>query len=400
MVSRKNDRDFEADVYRNPSVCSPFVVRRNLPVELVAAYSLFIGIASIVLAIVGFGKVAKSVPKPVRTGFKWGCALGVLVSALPNGLFENGQVLKKLVADSVWFDLVAPYKTMLPGAINVTGFIYALLHPMEWALEPTILFATGTLFIMEGKQYLPKFLPPGTEVIIVTLVATLYSMHCDYPGAVVGEIPSIDPDAGISLFGGRLYLPVEFLDVKKLVNEVPLLDCFGGSWAMLALSATIFAGVNFLSIMGIASGFESEDGIPWSAERELIAQGVSCGVAAAVGSAPVSGSLSRSLVSRMTGTTSQLACLVTALCWIYLQPYMSIMTPTPKAALSAVIVSAVLKGVAVPKDLISLRGLDFVIGWGTGIITATTSPTQGFGAGLILFAALSVFRSTPKQKVE
>jgi len=49
--------------------------------------------------------------------------------------------------------------------------------------------------------------------------------------------------------------------------------------------------------MGIASGFETENGIPWSAERECIAQGVACGVAAAVGSAPVSGSMSRSLVS-------------------------------------------------------------------------------------------------------
>jgi MFS superfamily sulfate permease-like transporter len=304
--------------------------------------------------------------------------------------------LKKLVIDSIWYDLVAPYG---PGALNVTSFLYALSHPLLWALEPAVLFVGGTLFIMEGKKYLPKFLPPGTEVIIVTLVATVYSMYFDYPGSIVGEIPVLDSDAGISLFGGLLYLPVEFLDVKKLVTEVPLVERFGGSWPMLALSASVFAAINFLSIMGIASGFESEDGIPWSAERELVAQGVSCAVAAAVGSAPVSGSLSRSLVSRMTGTTSQLACLVTALCWIYMQPYMSIMSPTPKAALSAVIVSAVLKGVALPKDLISLSGLDFVVGWATGIVTAVTSPTQGFGMGLILYFVLSFFRATPKEKV-
>jgi MFS superfamily sulfate permease-like transporter len=366
-------------------------------VELVAAYSLYIGIASILLAVVGFGKVAKSVPKPVRFGFKWGCSLGVLVSAVPNGFFVHSKVLKQLVIDSVWYDLVAQYG---PAAINVTNFLYALSHPWAWAPEPTILFVGGTLFVIKGKKYLPHFLPPGSEVIIVTLVATLYSMYFDYPGSVVGEIPVLDSDAGISLFGGLLYLPVEFLDVRKLIMEVPLVDCFGGSWPMLALSATLFAGVNFLSIMGIASGFESEDGIPWNAQRELIAQGVSCGVAAAVGSAPVSGSLSRSLVSRMTGTTSQLACIVTALCWIYMQPYMSIMSPTPKAALSAVIVSAVLKGVAIPKDLIKLTGLDFVVGWATGIVTAVTSPTQGFGIGLVLYFVLSVFRSTPKDPKE
>jgi MFS superfamily sulfate permease-like transporter len=37
-------------------------------VELVAAYSMYVGIASIFLAVVGFGKLASYVPKSVRTG--------------------------------------------------------------------------------------------------------------------------------------------------------------------------------------------------------------------------------------------------------------------------------------------------------------------------------------------
>lgn len=41
--------------------------------------------------------------------------------------------------------------------------------------------------------------------------------------------------------------------------------------------------------------------------------------------------MSRSLVSRMTGATSKMACLITALLWIYMMPYMSVMSPTPKA---------------------------------------------------------------------
>lgn len=39
-------------------------------VKLVAAYSLYIGIASVLLALVGFGKLAQKVPKTVRSGFK------------------------------------------------------------------------------------------------------------------------------------------------------------------------------------------------------------------------------------------------------------------------------------------------------------------------------------------
>jgi len=39
-------------------------------VDLVAAYSFWVGLASVVLALVGFGKLAGLTPKPVRAGFK------------------------------------------------------------------------------------------------------------------------------------------------------------------------------------------------------------------------------------------------------------------------------------------------------------------------------------------
>lgn len=266
-------------------------------VRLVAAYSLAVGVASIGLALVGFGKLAKSVPKPVRTGFKWGCSAGVLLSAIPNGLFLNGT--GELKSKALQVDLVAQvaeYKALLPGAYATSNTIFALSHPHEWGVESAALFSIGTAFVMQAKRFLPSFLPPGTEVILVTALATIYSVQANYQGAVVGEIPQTDPNAGFSFLDGKIRIPVEMLDVKALVTDVPLVEQFG-SYAMLAVSATLFAAVNFLSIMGIASGFETENGIPWSAERECIAQGVACGVAAAVGSAPVSGSMSRSLVS-------------------------------------------------------------------------------------------------------
>eukprot|EP00531_Pseudo-nitzschia_arenysensis_P007306 CAMPEP_0116131676 /NCGR_PEP_ID=MMETSP0329-20121206/9137_1 /TAXON_ID=697910 /ORGANISM="Pseudo-nitzschia arenysensis, Strain B593" /LENGTH=447 /DNA_ID=CAMNT_0003626131 /DNA_START=141 /DNA_END=1484 /DNA_ORIENTATION=- len=370
-------------------------------VELVAAYSLYCGIASIFLAIVGFGKLASYVPKSVRTGFKWGCALGVLVSALPNGLFNRGsKELKSLVADDGLFGaFVAFLKSNVPqatGAVNVTGFVYGLTHPQQWAIVPTIMFIIGTWFVMNGKKLLPKALPPGTEVILATAFATLYSMNFDYSGGVVGEIPTVDADAGIAIPGTGLKIPIEVLDYQKVL-DAPVAERLGG-WPALAITTLLFAGVNFLSIMGIASGFESENGIPWSAPRELIAQGVGCGVASLVGSAPISGSMSRSLVSRMTGTTSQLACIFTAMIWIVAMPYMSIMSPTPKAALSAVIVSAVLKSVVIPKSLMELKGIDFVVGWGTALLTASTSPTLGFGGGLVLYFVTVPLQSSDEKK--
>lgn len=359
-------------------------------VNLVAAYSLWVGACSAILGVVGFGKLASMVPSNVRKGFKWGCAVGVVASALPNGLFTKGsKELKSLVAQSGAAGFVNFVKTNAPaatGAVSVTNLFYAITHPWEWGMIAAPLFIICTAFVMKGPKYLPKSFPPGTEVIIATAMATLMSMKFDYPGNIVGEIPQLDADAGLKF--GPIKIPISLLNPKDLL-EAPVVDRFGGSYVTLIISATLFAAVNFLSIMGIASGFEAENGIKWSAPRELIAQGAACGVAGITGSAPVSGSMSRSLVSRMAGTTSQMSCMVTALLWIYMMPYMTIMSPTPQAALSAVIMSAVVKSVVYPKDLLAMKGTDFIVGWGTGIGTAVTSPTIGFGIGLILVALTS-----------
>jgi MFS superfamily sulfate permease-like transporter len=367
-------------------------------VYLVASYSLWVGIASLLLAAVGFGQlVMKTVPQPVRAGFKWGCAIGVLVSALPNGLFgRGGGELKNLLRSepSLWSTFVNVLPDTFGGGVNVVHCLFAISHPWWWQVSTAFIFLFGTSFVMKGSNVLPKACPPGTEVLILCALATLYSVYAGYGGSIVGEIPTLDPDAGIPIFGS-LKLPVEFLDVSRIF-QVPIVERFGGSYFKLAANASVYAAVSFLSIIGIASGFEAEQGIVWSPRRELSSQGVSCLVAATVGSAPVSGSLSRSLVSRMTGATSQLACIVTALCWIYLQPYMSIMTPCPKAALSAVIVSAVLQGIFIPKELLKLEGTSAIlVGWSTGVLTALTSPTTGFGAGMLLDYVIAQLHRSP-----
>lgn len=367
-------------------------------VNLVSAYSIWVGLCSAVLGLIGFGKLASMVPKVVSKGFKWGCAVGVVASALPNGLMTKGSSeLKAIVLNSSAGAFVKYMKTNVPaatGAVSVTNLLYVISHPMIWGIIPAALFVSCTYFVMKGPKFLPKFLPPGTEVIIATAFATLLSMYTDYPGNIVGEIPQLDADAGIKL--GPITIPIPTLNIKDLM-DAPVVEQFGGSYVALIITASLFAGVNFLSIMGIASGFETENGIEWSPARELIAQGVACGVAGYTGSAPASASMSRSLVSRMAGTTSQMSCMVTALLWIYLMPFMSVMSPTPQAALSAIIISAVIKSVVFPKDLMAMKGSDFVVGWISGIATAVTSPTLGFGIGLLCYGIASALSPKVKQ---
>lgn len=309
--------------------------------------------------------------------------------------------MKGLVGSSAFGDVVKTVKAAVPGATGVSGvanIAYAVTHPQSWDVVPAILFLACTLFVMKSSNFLPKWLPPGSEVVMATAAATVFSVYYGYEGGVVGEIPSVGSDSGLSLFNGMVKVPIEVMDVKKLLN-VPIAErCFDGSMVKLFVTAAIFSGVNFLSIVGIASGFESDNNVPWSAPRELIAQGVSNLAAGAVGSAPVSGSMSRSLVSRMTGASSKMACLVTALLWIYMMPYMSVMSPTPKAALSAVIVSAVVKNVVMPKKILALKGNDFIVGVATAAITAITSPTLGFGAGCIVYLLINLVSGGDKKK--
>lgn len=328
-----------------------------------------------------------------------------MTSSLPNGLYyEFGPTIKASIAASTLGTAVETVKSVVPSATGISGvtnIAYAVSHPQTWDAVAAALFIACTIFIMKAKHFLPKSLPPGSEVLIATAAATAFSMYHGYEGSVVGEIPTVGSDSGMSFFNGFVKIPIEIIDLNNLL-EVPIAErCFDGSVIKLFLTATIFSGVNFLSIVGIASGFESDNKVSWSPHRELFAQGVSNLAAGAVGSAPVSGSMSRSLVSRMAGSTSKLACIVTALLWIYMMPYMSIMSPTPKAALSAVIVSAVVENVVIPRKILALQGTDFIVGVGTAAATAITSPTIGFGVGCAIYAAISLsIGNESKRKVE
>jgi len=376
--------------------------------KLVAAYSLVVGLTSLLLALAGVGGIAQNlVPKPVQAGFKWGCAANVIVSAFPTGVLINGSSTLKGLAQSAGIlrSTISIIKgipvvgAMANGAVNVFKVLYTIVSPFEWYPLSAAIFFGSTYFVMNSKSIMAKvgITPsPGADVIFVTIYTTVLSIAFGYDGGVVGKIPSIDADSGISLFGGKFILPVTPLNIKDLLFDSGLVEQFGGSWLSLLITASINSVISFLSTVGICLTFEAENGHAWSATRELNAQGVACLVAGATGSAPVGASLSRSLVARMTGTTSSLAALVTAACWMLLLPFMSVMSDTPKCALSAIIVSAVIRGVAKPKQLMAFQGIDFFIGWYTAMATLLLSPTVGFGTGAVL--AVGIRLVTKKSK--
>jgi MFS superfamily sulfate permease-like transporter len=399
--------------------------------DSIALYSLFVGVTSLLLALVGFTTLAvKHVPYSVKVGFKWGCEMGVLTSAVPGGLYYyttttlSSSSIKEQITNSYFGLLATSVQYYIPDATGISGVInmtYAILHPKTWDIDAFIIFINCIIFIMYAKDYfLPRWTPPGSEVILATIAATIFSIYTNYEGAIVGDIPSSTSSSLLEGGGfaklldssfwttcqenGLLSTMTEVLPIQEFITHVkrlisvPLIErSFDGSIITLFVTATVFSAVNYLSIVAISSGFEKDDNVPWNPNRELVAQGVSNIVSGLVGGAPVSGSMSRSLISRMSGATSRVACIVTSLIWIYMMPYMSVMSYTPKAALSAVIVSAVLMNVINPTKLLSLCGIEFIVGLGTAFVSAIVNPTMGFVLGCVLHYSIHMGMDTKKK---
>lgn len=62
------------------------------------------------------------------------------------------------------------------------------------------------------------------------------------------------------------------------------------------------------------------------------------------------------------------------------------------------IVSAVVQNVVFPKKLLQLKGTDLLVGIGTAVTTAITSPTLGFGCGVTAYIVVNVCVPTEAKK--
>ena len=82
---------------------------------MTSVYSIYIGLASLLLSVTGLGKWAtNSIPKPVRSGFKWGTAVAVLCSAVPNGfLIKGNSSLSRILAEDESASQLREYLALL-----------------------------------------------------------------------------------------------------------------------------------------------------------------------------------------------------------------------------------------------------------------------------------------------
>mmetsp|Transcript_102 Transcript_102/g.361 ORF Transcript_102/g.361 Transcript_102/m.361 type:complete len:464 (+) Transcript_102:76-1467(+) len=359
-------------------------------VDLLSAFSVLVGLASVVLALSGAARLASQIPAAVKAGWKLGFAMTVVAAQMAGAVFSGGAKTPKT---QCVLPKMSDGSPLSGGAAAMYRLGWTLASPLKWDPFATALALLTLFLVLRAKGVLQKVLRlPGIEVIVATAVGTLIAVSLDYKGDIVGVAPHA-PNADSKAAGDAFAMLTSW--VRRWPWELPLSEMADrlGGWPWAIVSAVAFAGVDFLAIISVEAEKPPPGG--WSPARELTGQGVGCVVSGMSGSAPVGGSLSRSMVAGMTGASSPIMGLVAGLTTFVLAfpQVAAILAPTPKAVLAAIVLAAVLPGVVQPKDVLKLKGADALVGWATAVASCFTDPTKGFGIGLVLHLVIRGIQS-------
>lgn len=354
-------------------------------IDLLATYSVMVGIASTLLAVTGAAEIFKHIPGPVKAGWKLGLALVVVTSQAAGAVFGGGaKDVKALTKDLPSGPDGLPISG---GTAAMYRLVWMLTNPWTWNYFTVGLSLLTLGLVWYGTALLKKVLGgrkpmPGLEVIIATVLGALVASAFAYSGDIVGAPAStgssFEFNAKSVLLSWIHLLPWE-MPYAAVVAQI-------GGWPQALFSCIAFAGVDFLAIVSVEAQAPPANG--WSATKEMLGQGIGCVVSGMAGGAPVGGSLSRSMVAQMTGAGSPLMGLVCGITSAALAlPAVAVyFAPVPKATLSAIVLAAVLPSVVNPKDVLKLKGTDALIAWVTAMVSTFADPMVGFMAGSVLYA--------------
>lgn len=361
--------------------------------NLLGAFSVLVGLASVLLAASKATALVKFIPKCVISGWKLGFAMVVVSSQAAGALFRTGEQF--LTVQCLLPTLALPGAAAVPlsgGAARLYRLGWMVCQPWLWDFDTALLSFAALALVLRGRPVLRQLLRAvtsgklkeliaGLEIMAATVLVTVLAVVMDYRGGKVGKPPG---GGGASDSLGDILAAATVGWVRQSPAQMPwgvLAGHFGG-WFWAISSAFLFAAVNFLAIVSVVD--------QGSLEREMVGQGVGCVISGMAGSAPVGGSLSKSLVAKMAGASSPLAGFVNGLVTVALAApsVAQWLAPIPKAALAAIVLAAVLPTVLHPRDVLRLRGREGLVAWTTAWASAATDPTKGFLLGLATYVLL------------
>ncbi len=264
-----------------------------LAVAFTSALAITGGLMLVGAGLLRFGWMAEFLSKPIITGFVFGLTLVIVVSELPNLLGVPAA------AGNLFLRL---------------GHLVPVLTRTNPVTVAVSVICLTVLFV--GARRAPR-VPWGLILLVGGIVASQLLDLAAHDVAVVGPVPSGLPPLSVPTVPGDL--------VDELVIG-------GGAIALVGLAEGLSA----------ARLFATKGGYRVSSDTEFVAAGASNIAAGLSGGLGVAGSLSKTAASDRAGGRTQVAGLVTAgIVVLTLFTVASLLSPLPKAVLSAIVVNAV-----------------------------------------------------------
>jgi SulP family sulfate permease len=306
-------------------------------IEFAALLALIVGVIRLLLGLARLGVIAYLMSQPVLMGFTNAAAILIVSSQLPK-----------------MFGVEARAEAEADGVLERAWWTFS--NPDEWERTALIL-SVVTIVVVLGTRRIHKLFP---GVVLMVVGAVVWSAATGHGGPTVADLP-----------GGFVSLS---------------LDLPYGDLGSLLVPGVIIAVVGFAEPAAIARTFAAADRIPWSADRELVSQGVANLASGISGGFPVGGSFSRSSINRMAGASSRVSGAVTGAVVLLALPLSPVLEDLPLAVLGAIVVAGVYY-LFQPLSILKLWNVSRVqaaVATGTFVATLVASPRvdRGILAGI------------------
>lgn len=257
-------------------------------VKAAALLAILVGIIRLTLGLARGGVIAFLLSQPVLKGFTSAAAILIVASQIPTALGAtrgDGQLIVEAVL--------------------------AIGNPSQWDYGAVAVSLVGIFLVAVGPRIHPLF--PAVPLVLIGGLIVVKTTA--YGAALVGEIPGAFPPISLDLPWGQV--------------------------GALILPALVVALVGFAEPSSIARTFAAADREGWSADRELVAQGVANIASGISGGIPIGGSFSRTSIAKISGGRTPWTGAVVGVLILAFLPVAGILGDLPKSALAAIIIAAV-----------------------------------------------------------
>ncbi len=264
-------------------------------IELALLLSLIVGTLYLIIGFLHMGQVMSFISHSAVKGFTAAAALIIIAAQLPHLIGIEVEPHEYIIF--MLFEIGTDIKTF---------------HPL------TALIGIGCfIFIYTVKKYRPAFPAALTALTLSTLTVTFFKLQ-QTGVAVVGKSPGGLPGFHIPLIAPEIL-------------------------SALTGPAVVIALVSFAETYSVGKAIAAETKQKIDVDQEFIGQGLANMIGGFFQCYPVSGSFSRTAINfaagARTGISSVISSILVIITLLFLTP---LLTNIPKAALAAVVISAVL----------------------------------------------------------